>query len=346
MKLNSEQLKTGLSKTLYPVYLAAGDEPFQLGEAMDAVRAAAGTQGYSSREIFAVETGFKWSGFAAASESYSLFGDKRILDVRFNAKPDKEASQALVNYAAQIPEDTLLLLTLPRLTNDDLKKSAWFAALEPKGVFVQVWALHGKELMSWLEHRMSHYRMLADRSGLSILAARIEGNLLAADQELQKLFILYGATRIDDDMMRRAVADSARYDVYDLTDAALSGSVARISRILAGLRAEGVAGPVVLWALTREIRALDELGRASAQGENVEIVCNRLRIWNPRKAALIKALQRSDSMHRQTLMLASARVDRMIKGMVNGNVWDALQDISLALAGMPQSLLQPMDKLI
>jgi DNA polymerase III subunit delta len=193
---------------------------------------------------------------------------------------------------------------------------------------------------------MSHYRMLADRSGLSILAARIEGNLLAADQELQKLFILYGATRIDDDMMRRAVADSARYDVYDLTDAALSGSVARISRILAGLRAEGVAGPVVLWALTREIRALDELGRASAQGENVESVCNRLRIWNPRKAALIKALQRSDSMHRQTLMLASARADRMIKGMVNGNVWDALQDISLALAGMPQSLLQPMDKLI
>jgi DNA polymerase III subunit delta len=343
VKLGLEQLKTGLSKGLHPVYMVAGDEPFQLGEAMDAVRVVANAQGYSSREIFSVESGFKWFDFAAASESYSLFGDKRILDVRFSAKPDKEASQTLVHYAAQMPDDALLLLTLPRLSNEDLKKSAWFTALEPRGVFVQVWPLHGKDLMGWLEQRMSHYQMLADRSGLSILAARIEGNLLAADQELRKLFVLYGATRVDDDMMRQAVADSARYDVYDLTDAALSGSVARTSRILACLRAEGIAGAVVLWALTREIRALADLALASAQGENVESVCNRLRIWNPRKGALIKALQRSNSAHRQALMLASAKTDRIIKGMENGSVWDALLNISLALAGMPQSLMQPTE---
>jgi DNA polymerase-3 subunit delta len=345
VKLNLDQLKTALSKGLHPVYMVAGDEPFQLGEVMDTVRAVANAQGYSSREIFSVETGFKWSEFAIAAESYSLFGDKRILDVRFSGKPDKEAAQALVNYAASMPEDVLLLLTLPRLSNEDLKKSAWFSALEPRGVFVQVWPLHGKELMSWLEQRMSHYQMLPDRSGLSILAARIEGNLLAADQEIQKLFILHGATRIDDDMMRKAVADSARYDVYDLAEAALSGSAMRTSRILAGLRAEGVAAPVVLWALTREIRALDDLALACAQGENPDSVCNRLRIWNPRKAALIKALQRSNNKHRQALILVSAKTDRIIKGMESGNVWDALLNISLSLAGMPQSLMQPTELL-
>lgn len=340
MKLNLEQLKSAVLKGLQPVYMVSGDEPFQVGAAMDAVRAAASEQAYSSREIFSVETGFKWSEFSLASESYSLFGDRRILDVRFSAKPDKDAAHALVDYAVSLPEDTLLLLTLPRLSNDDIKKSAWFAALEPHGVFVQVWPLHGRDLMNWLEQRMSHYKMLADRSGLSILAARVEGNLLAADQEIQKLFILYGPTRIDDDMMRKVVADSARYDVYDLSDAALMGSVSRTSRILGCLRAEGVVAPVILWALTREIRALAELSQAAAQGESVESACNRLRIWNPRKTSLTKALQRSNSTHQQALILASARADRMIKGMESGNVWDTLLDISLSLAGMPQSLMQ------
>lgn len=333
MKLKLEQLPDALRKGIAPVYLVSGDEPLQLGEAVDAIREAARGKGYASRELFYVDSGFEWGQLLEAAESYSLFGDLRILDLRLPGKPDKAGADALVRYAARIPEDAVLIVSLPKLTGDEQKKSRWFQALEPKGVFIQVWPLEGPQLIAWLDRRMGARNMLADRSGLALLAARVEGNLLAAAQEVEKLHILYGSGRIEDEMIRKAVADSARYDVYDLSEAALQGHLVRSNRILAALRAEGIAAAVALWALARDLRVLASVQAAVADGSTQDAAFSRLRIWDSRKAGMVKALQRLDREQVRQSLLACARSDRIIKGQDTGEAWDALLEVCMTMAG-------------
>lgn len=332
MKLKLEQLPDALRKSIAPVYLVSGDEPFQLGEAVDAIREAAREKGYVNRELFYADGGFEWGRLLEAAESYSMFGDLRILDLRLPGKPDKPGTDALVRYAARIPEDTVLIVSLPKLTGDEQKKSRWFQALEPKGVFIQVWPLEGQQLIAWLDRRMGLRNMLADRSGLSLLAARVEGNLLAAAQEVEKLHILYGSGRIEDDMIRRAVVDSARYDVYDLAEAALQGQLVRANRILAALLAEGIAAAIALWALARDLRILASVQAAVEDGTTQDSAFSRLRIWDSRKAGMVKALQRLSRVQVRQALILCARADRIIKGQEPGEPWDALLEICMAMA--------------
>ena len=331
MKLRVDQLAESLRKGLAPVYLISGDEPLQLGEAGDAIREAARGRGFLVRELFEIEPKFDWSRLQEACESYSLFGDRRIIELRFVAKPDKEGGIALRRYAERIPEDAVLLVALPKLTADEQKKADWFKALEAQGVFVQVWPLEDQALIAWLDQRMASKGMLADRSSLGILAARVEGNLLAAAQEIEKLHILFGSVRIDDETMRTAVADSARYDVYDLADAVMQGQVVRSNRILGGLRGEGVAPAVALWALTREIRTLAALADRLSKGEARDAVFARLRIWDKRKGTFAKAQQRLSTSALRHALLRCAQVDRIVKGMEPGEPWEALLGVCLYL---------------
>ena len=334
MKLRPEQLPAALAKSLAPAYLISGDEPLQLSEALDAVRAAARARGFANRELFYADAGFDWSRLQEASGSFSLFGEKQVLDLRLPAKPDKDGAAALERYAKRPPADAVLVVTLPKLTAAE-QKAAWLQALEAKGVLVQVWPLAGQNLLGWLDKRMAAKKMQAERSGLAILAARVEGNLLAAAQEIEKLHILHGAGRVSDDMIRQAVADSARYDVYDLAEAALLGQAARARRVLDALRAEGVASAVALWALARDIRLLCGIKAAMAEGADLESAFARQkeRVWDKRKTSLASAAQRLSLHEARRALLRCAQADRCLKGLAGGDAWEALLDVCLGLAG-------------
>ena len=337
MKLPLDQLSNALAKSLAPVFILSGDEPLQLSEALDKVRLAAVGKGYVNRELFYVDGSFDWTRLLEARGSMSLFGEPRILDVRLTGKPDKEGAAVLENYAKRLPDDAVLVITLPKLTATE-QKASWFVALEKIGVFVQVWPLSGQALIVWLDKRMNAKKMMAEsRSGLAILAARVEGNLLAAAQEIEKLHILYGPVRISDDMIRKSVADSARYDVYDLAEAALQGHVTRANRVLSGLRGEGIASAVVLWALARDTRLLCGIKHLMENGEGLEsaIAKQKERVWDKRKTSLASAAQRLTRDQAHKALLLCAKADRMIKGMESGDAWEALLDICISLGGAP-----------
>ncbi|QJD30163.1 DNA polymerase III subunit delta [Methylococcus geothermalis] len=334
MKLRPDQLAGALERGLAPVYVFSGDEPLQLGEAADAVRAAARERGYVLRELFHVEPGFSWGAFLEAGDSVPLFGDLRILDLRLNAKPDKEGAAALLRYLENPPSDAILILTLPRLTKDELN-AAWARAADSAGVLVQVWPLEGRELIGWLDRRLNRFGMLADQSGLRFLAARVEGNLLAAAQEIEKLRILYGAGRIEDDQILSAVSDCARYDVFDVAAAMLEGRLVRTLRILRGLEGEGVAPLVVLWAVARELRSLAAVQREMARGQSVDAVLSRQRLVDKRKDAFAKAARRLSRERVLDAIRLCTRVDRMVKGLEPGDPWVALADVCLCVTAPP-----------
>lgn len=331
MKVYPEQLGDQLNRRLAPIYLLSGDEPLQIMEAADAVRQAAKAAGYLNRELFHADAGFDWSLLQEACDSFSLFGEQRVLDLRLPAKPDKTGSAALLRYAERPPEDAVLIVSLPKLAAAD-QKARWFQAAEKLGVFVQVWPLEGDKLLRWLDKRLNSKGLLADQSGLRLLAARVEGNLLAAAQEIEKLHILHGQGRLTDEQILKAVADSARYDVFDLAEEVLRGQAGRAYRVLMGLKAEGVAAPVALWALTRELRLVNTLKSEMAAGSSPEALFGKYKLWDTRKAAMDQALQRLSRADIHQALLLSAKADRIIKGLEAGEEWDALLSVCLSAA--------------
>jgi DNA polymerase-3 subunit delta len=284
--------------------------------------------------LFYVEKNYDWNPFLLATQCMSMFDEQRVLDLRFPDKPDKSSAEVLSRYAAKPAEDCVLLVHLPRLTSKE-QNVRWFQAVEAQGVFIQVWPLQGAELLTWLERRLSSRQLSADRAALAILAARVEGNLLAAAQEIDKLQILYGVARIDEEKMRVAIADSARYDIFDLAEAALSGNFTRIHRILTLLRAEAVTPVLSVWALAREIRVFLALKVSveKGQGEDAAFSSLKERVFDKRKTVLSTALRKLSRENAENALLGCARVDRQIKGQQSGDVWDGLLDVCMRLHG-------------
>ena len=330
MKLYPEQLGQHLKSTLARTYVLSGDEPLQLIEAADAIRQAGKAHGYANRERFHVDAHFEWGTFRAACNSYSLFGEPRILDIQLPAKPDKLGAEALLHFAERPPEDAILLVSLPKLTAAE-QKARWFQAMERLGIVMQVWPLSGEKLLRWLDGRLNARGLLADQSGLRLLAARVEGNLLAAAQEVEKLHIIYGTGQLTDDQILKSVADSARYDVFDLTEQVLRGQINKSFRVLNGLRGEGIASAVVLWALARELRLLNTIKSELKAGTSTESLFGKYRLWDSRKAAMNQALQRLDQNAIHQAILLCAKADRIIKGIAPGDEWDALLATCISL---------------
>lgn len=333
MKQRPDQLGAQLARELKPVYLIHGEEPLQALEAADAVRAAARAQGYDEREVLSVETGFDWSSLAAAAGSLSLFGSRRLLELRLgNSKPGDAGGRALRAYCARPPAETVLLIEAGKLDAQQLR-SAWYTALDGLGVSVQCYPLEARQLPEWLERRARARGLQLTPEALALLAARVEGNLLAGAQELDKLWLLHGATPIDAECLLDAVGDSARYSIYDFTDAALEGDAARVLRIAAVLQAEGEATVLVLWALARELRLLAQAATDIGRGAPVDAALGRLKVWEKRKPLLRRALGRHDTVKLRRLLAQAARIDRCIKGSEAGSVWDDLLELALRLAG-------------
>jgi len=333
MNLKPEQLESHLRKQLAPVYFISGDDPLRVIEAADAVRVAARAQGYDEREVLTVQQGFDWNSLLSEAGNLSLFSQRRIIDLRLpTGKPGKEGAQALRDFAEQSPEDILLLITAGKL-EPAARKSKWVQALDKAGVVVLVWPLKGGDLPAWVRARMHKRGLEPTAEAVEMLTNRVEGNLLACVQEIDKLHLLNGAGPVDVAEIAAMVGDNARYDVYGLVDSALLGDAARCVRILQGLQAEAMAAPVVLWALAREIRPLVGMTTAVGEGDPVGVVLGRYHVWQARKQIVGAALQRLSADECKAMICQCARIDRVCKGRAAGNEWDELVQLTLRLAG-------------
>ncbi len=334
MKIRAEQLDRHLQQSLAPIYLLGGDEPLQVQEAGDAIRQAARQQGFTEREVRHVERGFAWQEVMQVADSMSLFGDRKILEIRMpGGKPGDEGARVLREYAAQPAEDTLLMISCGKLDSATLR-TKWAQALEQSGVLIQVWPVEAGQLFEWIQARMRGQGMQASREAVLLLVERVEGNLLAAAQEIDKLLLLHGPGRIDAEAVADAVSDSARYNIYTLVDTALSGKVDKTLKILNGLRGEGVEPVLVLWALSREIRSLSAMAAEVRKGAPIESVLGRQRVWERRKPLVRDALKRHQLGRWYALLQHCARIDRIIKGVEVGKPWDELLQLGISMAGI------------
>jgi DNA polymerase III subunit delta len=315
MRLRGEQLPGHLAKTLAPVYAILGDEPLLLLEAADGVRAAARKQGYAEREVYEPGRSFDWSELAHAGASLSLFGGRKMVELRLaSGKPAAQVSDAIVAWCERPSPEALLLVTMPRPEGGGWWEAPWFLSLNKAGIIVEVQLLPRAALPGWLEKRLARQKQSASREVLDYLADRVEGNLLAAHQELQKLALLAPEGELSLDAVREAVADVARYDTYVAAEALVCGDTARYLRVLEGLRGEGEAPTYLLFTLSSALFAL-------ATGERVnkamQAVLDKARRYPP--AALQRAIRRA------------AAVDRAIKGVDAVEPWEEFAKLGLEL---------------
>jgi DNA polymerase-3 subunit delta len=349
MRLKAEQLKAHLSQgPLAPVYLISGDEPLLAQETVDAIRAAAKIQGYSERELLHVETGFDWNVVLIEANSLSLFSDKKILEIRIpSGKPGDKGSKTLQEYVANPNRDTLTLITTPKLESS-ATRSKWVKAIESQGVFIQLWPVSNNQLPQWISQRLQQAGIKASRQAISILAERVEGNLLAAVQEIEKLKLLAPEGEVDVDTMSTIVAESARFNVFSLVDKIMEGDAQSACRTLRGLRDEGTEATIILWAITRELRVLIKASDALTAGDHLDWALKNLGVWEKRKPLIKNAIRRLPiGQLRQMLKLAGG-IDRAIKGMRAASPWDDITTLVLMLCGTqtlhPNNLRQTLQE--
>src|SRR3954470_24850241 len=336
MQLRVDALETHLAKSLAPLYVISSDEHLLALEAADKIRRSARTQGYTERDVLTVERSFKWGELLAANQALSLFGDKKLIELRIpTGKPGKDGSAALQSYAKDPGPDNLTLITLPKL-DWQTAKSAWVTSLQQAAVYVEIPNVERAQLPGWIGVRLAAQGQSADRQSLDFIADRVEGNLLAAHQEIQKLALLHEPGKLTYEQVHDAVLNVARYDVFKLSEAMLSGDPARLVRMLEGLKGEGEALPLVLWAVAEEIRTLLKLKAGMDQGRPLGALLKEHRIWGPRERMMEPALRRVSLPVLEAAMQEAAQVDKMIKGLrakqFAGDAWDAMLQLALRVA--------------
>ncbi|MES2039189.1 MAG: DNA polymerase III subunit delta [Pseudomonadota bacterium] len=336
MQLRFDALDGHLAKTLAPLYVITSDEHLLALEAADKIRRTAKAQGFYEREILTVERSFKWGALLAANQSQSLFGDKKLIDLRIpTGKPGKDGGQALQDYVTNLSPDNLTLITLPKL-DWATQKAAWVGSLQQAAVYIDIPLVERNQLPGWISLRLSLQQQSADRQSLDFIADRVEGNLLAAHQEIQKLALLHPPGKLSFEQIHDAVLNVARYDVFKLNEAMLAGDVARLVRMLNGLKGEGEALPLVLWAMAEEIRTLLKLKSGMAQGRPLSALLKEYRIWGPREKLMDPALRRVSLANLRAALQEASQVDKMVKGLrakaFAGDPWDALLQLGLRVA--------------
>lgn len=334
MKLRPNQLKEHFAKgQILPVYILSGDETLLMQEAADHIRQACRQQGFTERELFPVEAGFNWSDLLEAGNSMSLFGDRKVLEVRHDKpKFDDTAKKTLQAYCDNPNPDNVLLLIIPKV-DKKTQSTKWFQAIEQTGALIQIWPIELNQLPQWIHQRMRNAGLEPTREAVHLLAERVEGNLLAASQEVEKLLLLRGKGPLDVEDIEESVADHARYNLYDLVDQALQGNDAHAVKMLNQLKAGGTEPTVLLWAFSKEIRALAGMSQLLSNGMATARVMQEYRIWDSRKPIFQSALQRLSGTVFRHCLLEAARIDQAIKGMGEGNPWDGFSTIILWLSG-------------
>ena len=339
MQLRSDQLAAHLQKGLRPLYTLWGDEPLLVQEAADAIRAAARAAGHTERQVHTVSGAhYNWSGLLGASQAMSLFADKQIIEIRIpSGKPGKEGSDALQRYCTLNSDDTVTLVTLPKLDGAQ-QKSAWFTALDGAGMTIKLDAIDRKVLSPWIAQRMAvqGQRVQGGEAGqrtLAFFADRVEGNLLAAHQEIQKLGLLYPAGELSFEQIESAVLNVARYDVFKLGEAVLGGQVERALRMLDGLQAEGEAAVLVHWTLSEDIRSLKRVRDAIAAGRPLPMALREARVWGSKERLMERAVPLFTDSAVAALLQAAQVCDGLVKGLRHPDwptdAWDGLKRLLL-----------------
>jgi len=333
VQLRSEQLEAHLARDLSAVYAIHGDEPLLALEAADAVRAAARKRGFTDREVFEPGRHFDWSELLHAFASLSLFGGKKIVELRLaTGKPGADGAAAISACCERPAPDVLLLASLPRLDRAT-QGSAWFGALSRAGAVVDIYPVERARLPAWIAERLARQKQRAPREALELLADRVEGNLLAAHQEVQKLALLAPQGEIGLDVLRQAVANVARYDAYTACEAMLAADPARYVRIIDGLKSEGEAPSLVLWALSEELYALARIQAGVAAGRSADELLRENRVWGARQRPMKAAATRVKPAAVQRALAHAAALDRAIKGVGSGEPWDEFLKLGLMLQG-------------
>jgi len=332
LKIRANQLSSHLKKSLAPCYLVTGDEHLLVSEALDAIRDAAKARGFGNRELHVATTGFDWVQLTASTGNMSLFAEQRIIELRLpTGKPGRSGGQAIVDLAEQAGPELLFIVTGPKLDRGSTN-AKWAKTLDQKGVSLPVWPITPRELPGWIANRMRQAGLQPDRDAVAMIADRVEGNLLAAGQEIEKLRLLLGEGKVTAEDVNDAVANSSRYDVYGLADAANAGDASRAVRILGGLKAEGVEPVIVMWALTRELRTLATLDDAVRQGTDLGSAMQSARVWNNRQGLMRSCIGRHQHGDFHRMLKASGRADAAAKGQRYGDPWQMAADIVIGMA--------------
>ena len=336
MQLRLDALDGHLAKTLAPLYVITSDEHLLALEASDKIRKSARSNGCSERDVLVVDRSFKWGELLAANQSQSLFGDKKLIELRIpTGKPGKDGGQALQNYTATLNPDNVTIISLPKL-DWATQKAAWVATLQQSAVYIDIPLVERAHLPNWIGIRLAAQQQSADRQSLDFIADRVEGNLLAAHQEIQKLALLHPPGKLSFEQCHDAVLNVARYDVFKLNEAMLVGDTARLVRMMDGLKGEGEALPLVLWAVSEEIRTLLKLKSAASQGRPISALLKEYRIWGPREKLMEPALRRLSLATLEAALKDAAQIDKMVKGLrakaFSGDAWDALLQLGLKVA--------------
>lgn len=340
MQIRFDALDAQLTKSLMPLYVVSSDEHLLAQQALDKIRAKARSEGFVEREILTVERSFKWGALLAANQSQSLFGDKKIIDLRIpTGKPGKEGGQALQDYVNQLKinpnPDNITIISLPKLDWAS-QKSVWATCLQNAAVYLDIPLIERAQLPAWILRALKEHGQSAERAAVEFIADRVEGNLLAAHQEIQKLSLLYPAGALTTTQIQEAVLNVARYDVFKLSEAILQGDVTRLVRMVDGLRGEGEALPLVLWALAEECRTLLKLKISMQDGRPLSILFKEHRIWGGRERFMESALRRLSLATLEGALKKAAQIDKLIKGLratsLSGDAWDSVLQLSLLLA--------------
>lgn len=343
-KIRADQLTGSMTKALSPVFLVSGDEPLLIQEASDQIRKAARQQGFSEREIYHAETSFDWNQLLASANSLSLFADKKIFEVRMpSGKPGEKGTKAILDYLDNISPDNLLLIITEKI-DAATQKSKWVKAIEDAGTHVQIWPVPPAQLPKWISTRLHQTGLSAEPAAIDLLASRVEGNLLAAMQEIEKLALITNEKNISYELMASAVADSARYDAFSLVDKALHADARAAAKTLQGLRGEGSDAISILWAILRDIRSLNQIAQSQSQGKSFEVAARQAGVWEKRQPLIQNALRRLKPTQLQQMLRKANAIDKSIKGMRNAEPWDELLDLVLNLAGV-QSLNNQNERL-
>lgn len=329
MKVNARQLDAHLARGLESIYLISGDEPLLVAEAVDRIRAQARSEGFEERELIVAGRGFKWAELEGSAESLSLFAARRIFELRLPTPRPGDAGSKVLQQLANRPDPDRLVLVVTSKLDSSASRGKWVKAIDTNGAVVQIWPVERGELPAWVKRRASGLGVKLTQGAAEALADRVEGNLLAADQELRKLAILGRDTAVDEDEVLDAVANSARFDVFRLVDALLAGDARRVFSVLAGLRSEGAEPALICWALSRELSLLARLHTALRQGQRLEGALSEHRVWQRRQALVKRALERLTAADVQRLLGQAAKVDHVVKGVIPGNAWHALTQLLL-----------------
>ena len=335
MRLKIEQLAANLEKRgLAPIYCLSGDEPLQMIEAADLIRSYARSHGVEERNVLTVDKSFDWRSLQETGANLSLFSSRRLIELKLGEhKPGREGGATLADYAAAPPPDDILLLTCARL-DKQAQQTVWFRKLEASGIVVQIWPVEPAQLPGWIVQRARLLGKTLHREAAALIAQKVEGNLLAARQELEKLCLLVDASEINLQHVMNAVNDSARYDVFDLIATACMGDIEHTARMLRGLQSEGVEPLGIFGALIWELRRTCSMAWALRTGLSLDQVFSEYRIWQQRQTALGKLLKRLPARELMPLLGAAYRIDRQLKGASPGNPWEVLEDLLFRLAGV------------